>query len=34
MTMILSPPDVLRAKMESEVPRWQQIVPEIGLKAE
>ena len=34
LTMILSPPDVLRAKMESEVPRWQQIVRDLGLKAE
>jgi hypothetical protein len=32
--MILSPPEVLRAKMESEVPRWLQIVKELGLKPE
>ena len=34
MTMILTPPDALRAKMETEVPRWKQIVPELGLKTE
>ena len=34
LTMILSPPDVLRARMESEVPRWQQIVRDLGLKTE
>ena len=34
MTMILSAPEVLRAKMESEVPRWQQLIAELGLKAE
>jgi tripartite-type tricarboxylate transporter receptor subunit TctC len=34
MTMILSPADVLRARMEAEVPRWKQLVPEIGLKTE
>jgi tripartite-type tricarboxylate transporter receptor subunit TctC len=34
LTMILSPPDVLRARMESEVPRWQQIVRDLGLKVE
>ena len=32
--MLLSPSDVLRAKMETEVPRWQQLVQELGLKAE
>ena len=30
MTMILSPSDVLRAKMEAEVPRWKQLIPEPG----
>jgi tripartite-type tricarboxylate transporter receptor subunit TctC len=34
MTMILTPPDALRARMETEVPRWKQLVPEIGLKTE
>jgi tripartite-type tricarboxylate transporter receptor subunit TctC len=34
LTMILSPPDILRARMESEVPRWQQIVHDLGLKVE
>jgi tripartite-type tricarboxylate transporter receptor subunit TctC len=32
MTMILTPPDALRAKMEAEVPRWKQLIPELGLK--
>jgi len=26
--------DALRARMESEVPRWKQIIPELGLKVE
>jgi len=30
----MSPPDVLRARMEAEVPRWKQLVPEIGIKTE
>jgi len=34
MTMIMSPPDVLRARMAAEVPRWKQLVPEIGIKTE
>jgi tripartite-type tricarboxylate transporter receptor subunit TctC len=34
LTMLLSPSDVLRARMESEVPRWKQLVQELGLKAE
>ncbi len=34
MTMLLTPPDALRARMESEVPRWKQIVQELGLKTE
>jgi tripartite-type tricarboxylate transporter receptor subunit TctC len=34
MTMILSPPDALRAKMETEVPRWKQVVSDLGLKPE
>jgi tripartite-type tricarboxylate transporter receptor subunit TctC len=34
MTMILSPPDALRAKMETEVPRWRQVISDLGLKPE
>jgi len=34
MTMMLLPADALRARMESEVPRWKQIIPDIGLKVE
>ena len=34
MTMILSTPDVLRARIEAEVPRWKELVPAIGLKVE
>jgi tripartite-type tricarboxylate transporter receptor subunit TctC len=34
MTMILTSADVLRARIEAEVPRWRQIIPEIGLKIE
>jgi tripartite-type tricarboxylate transporter receptor subunit TctC len=34
LTMILSPPETLRAKLESEIPRWQRIVQELGLKPE
>jgi tripartite-type tricarboxylate transporter receptor subunit TctC len=32
--MIVTPSDVLRARMEAEVPRWKQMVPELGLKVE
>ena len=34
MTMMLLPADALRARMEVEVPRWKQIIPDIGLKIE
>lgn len=34
MTMLLTSPDVLRARLELEVPRWKQLIPEIGLKPE
>jgi tripartite-type tricarboxylate transporter receptor subunit TctC len=34
MTMMLLPADALRTRMETEVPRWKQIIPEIGLKIE
>ena len=32
--MLVTADDVLRARMESEVPRWKQIIPELGLKVE
>jgi len=34
VTIILTPPDVLRARIEAEVPRWKQMIPELGLKVE
>jgi len=34
MTMILTPPEALRAKMEAEVPRWKKLAPELGIKTE
>jgi tripartite-type tricarboxylate transporter receptor subunit TctC len=34
MTMILTPASVLRARMDVEVPRWKQLVAELGLKLE
>jgi tripartite-type tricarboxylate transporter receptor subunit TctC len=34
MTMILTDADALRARIAAEVPRWKQIIPEIGLKIE
>ena len=34
LTMILTPPEALRAKMETEVPRWKKLVPELGIKTE
>jgi tripartite-type tricarboxylate transporter receptor subunit TctC len=34
ITMILTGPDGLRARIAAEVPRWRQIIPEIGLKIE
>lgn len=34
MTMILSTPDVLRARVEAEVPRWKEVVPAVGIKVE
>jgi tripartite-type tricarboxylate transporter receptor subunit TctC len=34
MTMLVTPADVLRARMEAEVPRWKQLIPELGLKVE
>jgi tripartite-type tricarboxylate transporter receptor subunit TctC len=33
-TMLLTGPDVLRARIAAEVPRWKQIIPEIGLRIE
>jgi tripartite-type tricarboxylate transporter receptor subunit TctC len=34
MTMALAPADVLRARIEVEVPRWKQLIPQIGLKVQ
>jgi tripartite-type tricarboxylate transporter receptor subunit TctC len=34
MEMQLTPPDRLRARLETEVPRWKQLIPEINLKIE
>jgi tripartite-type tricarboxylate transporter receptor subunit TctC len=34
MTMILTDADALRARIAAEVPRWKQIIPEVGLKIE
>jgi len=34
MTMQLTEPDKLRARLDAEVPRWKQLIPEIGLKVE
>src|SRR5262245_4058694 len=34
MTMLLTSTDALRARIASEVPRWKQLIPEVGLKIE
>ena len=34
ITMILTGADALRARIAAEVPRWRQLIPEIGLKIE
>jgi tripartite-type tricarboxylate transporter receptor subunit TctC len=34
MTMILTDADALRARIAAEVPRWKQLIPEVGLKIE
>jgi tripartite-type tricarboxylate transporter receptor subunit TctC len=34
MTIILTDADGLRARIAAEVPRWKQIIPEVGLKIE
>jgi tripartite-type tricarboxylate transporter receptor subunit TctC len=34
MTLMLLPPDALRARIEAEVPRWRQIIPKVGIKVE
>jgi tripartite-type tricarboxylate transporter receptor subunit TctC len=34
MTMLLTSADALRARIAAEVPRWKQLIPEIGLKVE
>ena len=31
MTMLLTSADALRARIAAEVPRWKQLIPEIGL---
>jgi hypothetical protein len=32
--MHLTSADALRARIAAEVPRWKQLIPEIGLKVE
>ncbi|MCC6777365.1 MAG: hypothetical protein IT537_12155 [Hyphomicrobiales bacterium] len=34
MTMLLAPANMLRARMEAEVPCWKQLIDELGLKVE
>jgi tripartite-type tricarboxylate transporter receptor subunit TctC len=34
ITMLITQPAVLRAKMEAEIPRWKQLVPQLGLKTQ
>jgi len=34
MTMIMTTPEVLRARIEAEVPRWRALIARIGLKAQ
>ncbi len=34
MTMMLAPAEALRVRIEAEVPRWQRLIPEVGLKVE
>jgi tripartite-type tricarboxylate transporter receptor subunit TctC len=34
MTLMLLPADALRARIETEVPRWRQIIREVGIKVE
>jgi tripartite-type tricarboxylate transporter receptor subunit TctC len=34
MTMMLAPADTLRGRIEAEVPRWRQLIPDIGLKVD
>src|SRR5262245_58880929 len=34
INMILTGADVLRARIAAEVPRWKQLIPEVGLKVE
>jgi hypothetical protein len=34
ITMLVTADDALRARMETEVPRWKQIIPELRLKVE
>jgi tripartite-type tricarboxylate transporter receptor subunit TctC len=34
ITMLITQPAELRAKMETEIPRWKQLVPQLGLKTQ
>jgi tripartite-type tricarboxylate transporter receptor subunit TctC len=34
MTMMMAAPDVLRARIMAEVPRWRALIPQLGLKTE
>ena len=34
MEMLLTGPDRLRERLDLEVPRWRQLIPEIGIKIE
>jgi tripartite-type tricarboxylate transporter receptor subunit TctC len=34
ITMLVTPADDLRARMAAEVPRWRQLIPQLGLKVE
>ena len=34
MTMMLAPADALRGRIAAEVPRWRQLIPDIGLKVD
>ena len=34
MTMAFTPAEALRARIEAEVPRWRQLIPNIGLKVD
>src|SRR5712691_1748953 len=34
MSMMLAPAEAVRVRSEAEVPRWQRLIPEVGLKVE